>query len=304
MSTKALVRLLIVAGGLLALYALITLIPRGGGESGDLASEEWDGFFTRLNRVTVSEVRFDGPDGPMVLSKEGESWTIQGLPADSGTVARFWQAVEEASISELIARNPDNHERMGLAGESASSMSFELEDDMREMIVGNAGPSPGTSFVRQPESDNAYLLSSNLRSYVDRALPDWRDRRVVVLDTTRISRIELTRPGDSYAVVRGDSTWTFEGGSTADANAIRGLIEELGTLRANGFVEEGDALLDAPGSVFVTALTQENDTLSVLTLGGESGDRWVTARGNEAIYRLPSFRVDRVAPTRERLEGG
>lgn len=111
-------------------------------------------------------------------------------------------------------------------------------------------------------------------------------------------------PGDSYTLTRGDSAWHLADGNEADESAARGLLEELGTLRANGFPEEGDSLLDAPGTTFVTVLTQAGDTLATLTLGGEEGDRWVTAEGDDTVYRIPAFRVDRLVPSRERLEGG
>ncbi len=302
MSSRTLSRLFAAALGLLAVYFLITLIPRGGDGPSE-ETDEWSGFFSRLNRVTVDAVRFDSPDGPRVLSRAGDAWLIDGVSADSGTVARFWESVEEAAITELVARNPDNHARMGLAANSAFQMTFELDEETRSLLVGNQGPS-STAFVRRPESDNAYLLNSNLRAYIIRSLSDWRDRRVVVLDTARIARVELSFPADSYAITRGDGAWQLVGGGEVDESAARGLLEELGTLRANGFLEEGDPLLDAPGTTVVTALTEAGDSLATLTLGGEEGDRWVTAEGNDTVYRLPGFRVDRLVPSRERLEGG
>ena len=53
---------------------------------------------------------------------------------------------------------------MGLAEESAHSMTFELDGESRTLLVGDAGTSAGTSFVRRPGSDETYVLSSNFNA--------------------------------------------------------------------------------------------------------------------------------------------
>ena len=105
MSTRTLTRLLGAAGVLLGLWLAIALLGSGTGGGSEPAGE-WTGFFDRLNRVTVSEVRLDREDGQRVIAREGSSWTIDGLRADSGTVARFWDSVEDASISGLVSGTP------------------------------------------------------------------------------------------------------------------------------------------------------------------------------------------------------
>ena len=302
MSTRTLTRLLGAAGVLLGLWLAIALLGSGRGGGSEPAGE-WTGFFDRLNRVTVSEVRLDGEDGQRVIAREGSSWTIDGLRADSGTVARFWDSVEDASISGLVSRNPENHDRMGLAEESAHSMTFELDGESRILLVGDAGTSAGTSFVRRPGSDETYVLSSNFNAHMDRALADWRDRRVVIVDTAAVARIELTAEDGAHTVSRGDSAWTVANGAEADPTAVRAILEELAILRANGFAEADNEVFEAPAELSLTALGGTGDTLAVLTLGEGEGDRWVTARGDTTVYRLPSFRTARLIPSGERLQG-
>ena len=302
MSTRTLTRLLGAAGALLGLWLAMAFLGSGGGEDGGPAGE-WTDFFDRLNRVTVSEVRLDGEDGQRVIAREGNSWTVDGLRADSGTVARFWDSVEDASIGGLVSRNPENHDRMGLAEGSAHSMTFELDDESRRVLVGDAGASAGTSFVRRPGSDETYVLSSNFNAHVARALNDWRDRRVVIVDTAAVARIELTAEDGPHTVSRGDSAWTAADGAEADAGAVRAILEELAILRANGFAEADNEVFDAPPELSLTALDGAGDTLAVLTLGEGEGDRWVTARGDTTVYRLPSFRTARLIPSGERLQG-
>ncbi len=208
-----------------------------------------------------------------------------------------------APVARLVARNPDNHARMGLALDSAFSLSFEVIKESRTILIGNPGPSFTDSFVRRPDSDGAYLLTGDLRSHVTRSLSDWRDKRVVVIDTARVARIELSVPGDSYSLMRENSTWTLAGAAAAEQGAVQGVLQELATLRASGVIEEGDSLAVMPPAMSIAALAEAGDTLAVIRLGEGEADRWVRARGNDTVFRLPSFRVDRLVPSRERLEG-
>lgn len=302
MTTRTLTRLLGAAALLLGLWLLISLVPSGSAD--DEPSGEWEDFFDRLNRVTVSEVWLDGADGERVIARNGENWTIDGLPADSETVARFWESVESAFITSLVSRNPENHERMGLAEESAYRMAFELDGESRTVLVGDAGISTGTSFVRRPESTDAYVLSSNFNAHMTRSLSNWRDRRVVIVDTAAVDRIELVAEDGNHTLARSDSAWTLSGGAEADAGTVRGILEELSTLRANGFAEAGNQIFDAPAELSLTALGSAGDTLAILTLGEGDGDRWATARGDTTVFRIPSFRTARLVPSGERLAGG
>ena len=126
----------------------------------------------------------------------------------------------------------------------------------------------------------------------------------MIVDTAAVERIELAAEDGNHSLSRADSRWTLAGGAEADPSTVRGILEELSTLRANGFAEAGNEIFAAPAELSLTALGGAGDTLAVLTLGEGEGDRWVTARGDTTVFRLPSFRTVRLIPSVERLEGG
>lgn len=300
MSTRTLTRLLATAGVLVALWLLITLISRAGGSGQPPASDDWSAFLASLTPDSVTSVTIDDDGEVRVLAKQGDTWTIDGFPSDSATVARFWTNLADASAGEIVARNPDNHARMGVAEDSTLAVTFAVGGEDRTLLVGNEGTGYGTAFSRRPGEDEVRLLTGGLRTHFIRSVSDWRDKRIVVVDTARVDRIDIARGGESYSVVRADSAWMIDG-DTAQASPVRGALEELSTMRATGFFEEGDSLYALPEEITVTALSGA-DTLGTVTLSEGSGDRAARARGNPTVYRLPSFRVDRIAPTREQLE--
>jgi len=124
----------------------------------------------------------------------------------------------------------------------------------------------------------------------------------VRLDTSVVARVEIERDGDSYVLVRGDSLWTFEGGAETNHNTAQGVASELANLVAAGILVEADSLAQGERGGGTVALDADGNVLAQLTIGTGTSERWVRVTGDNVIYRLASFRIDRITPTRERME--
>jgi hypothetical protein len=205
---------------------------------------------------------------------------------------------------ELVASNPDNHARMGVAADSTWTLSWDVDGTTHTLLVGKSGPRYGTTYIRLPDQDGVYLMEAQLRTEVGKSAGDWRSKRVVAVDTTEVKRVEITRGKDRFALVRGDSAWMVAGGDTAKSAAVHDLMEEIHDLKAQDFVAPGDSLAALPQEASVVVLSPKNDTLAALTLSEGTGDRWLRERGDSVVYKISGWRVDRIAPSRDRVSGG
>jgi hypothetical protein len=304
MSERALKRLvgaLVVVGGVW----LVSLLFRGGSGSiaatGPVAS-----FFEDLDRTTVERVRIEHEGDPSITLARGaeEDWTVNDLRADAEAVSRLLDVLDEAEIGDLIAANPDNHARMGVSTDSAYAVSFSVGGDERSLLVGKSARRFGTAYVRLPDADEVYLLDADLRAQLTRDLDAWRDRTMAAVDTSAVARIVVERARDGYALVRGDSAWTFDGGGPVSESGVAGILAELARMVATGFVQEADSLAAFPEDATTTALTADGEVLVRVTLGEGEGDRWARSSASGDLYRVSSFRANRVAPARETLSPG
>jgi hypothetical protein len=295
MSGRALKTLVLALAALCLIWVLLTLMPSGDGGQGPPPSVAE--LFHGANSESVREIRIDGGDReePLLLDRVNGGWKVNGFRADSGSLARFWEALEGAEIGDLVATNPANHARLGLVPDSALTLRLELHSETRTVLVGKAGNRYGTVYVRLPDSDSAFLLEGNLRSLLTRSLSDWRNKRIATIDTARIERLELEMEGERITLVRADSIWTFSEGGEADSGTVRPILSELARLEAGGFAESEDSL-SARGAA-LTALGQTGDTLAYLEIGSGEGERWIRARGDSVTYTIPAWRVDRLLPT-------
>jgi len=146
-------------------------------------------------------------------------------------------------------------------------------------------------------------MDSGLRSYVFRGIDDWRNRRMLAIDTAQVRRITVERDGESATVVRSDSTaWTFTNGDAANARTVQAILNELGGgLVASRFVAETDSIGMMPPGGTTTAYSESGEQLAAVTVGSGSGDRWGMVAGDSVRYRLPPFRVDLIVPRVETL---
>lgn len=279
-------------------WIIATLVSSGGGEIE--VPTELGSVFEGVEPTTVSLVRFVRPEDTLELSRDGNVWRVSGFRADSGSVARFFTAVGEASVGDLVATNPANHERMGLSADSARVLEIEVGGETRRVMIGNPGPRATTAYARMPGADEVYLLEGSVRSHLMRQLDDWRNRRMTQIDTSLVTRIAVERDGDRYTVVRGDSAWAFEDGGAVEELQVRSVLDQLGgALVAAGFVADDDSLAALPQAGSTSAFSEAGDVLAEIAIGGGTGERWAMAAGDSVRYRIASFRADLVTPTLE-----
>jgi len=295
---KTLVGALVVVAGLWAVVALFSSQgDRGRGASGDIAT-----FFDDISEVSVTAVRMSGPDYSSELSGRLDNWAVNGYRADSAAVFRFWTAILTLEVGDLAASNPNNHNRMGLAADDGWSIEFDVDDVTKTILVGDTGPRSSTTYVRLPDEDEVYILEGDLRTHVRRLPNEWQSKRVVGIDTAVVERVAIQRDTDEYALIRADSFWTFDDGSEVNSSAVNGVMSELANLLAVGFLEEGDSLLAMAQGGVTTAYDQSGNVLAIVTIGTGDSDRWARSAGDEVVYRIGSYRADRISPKLESIK--
>ncbi len=298
MSEKALRQLVGALAVLVGAWVVASFL-RGGSQS-ITASGGIADFFEALDGPSVASIRIERPDGEVRLESGEDGWSVNGLRADAGGVARLLAAVTTARAGDLIAANPENHDRMGVSADSALVVTFNGGD---ELLIGHAGPRFGTSYVRLPEEDEVYLLEGDLGTQLDREESSWRDRTMFEIDTASVGRIEVDRDDGAFALVRGDSSWTIEGGGEVSETSLQGVLTELSTLTASGFLTEGDSVALLPRERAVRAFGADGVEIAGVVIGAGEVDRWARTTRDDYLYRISTFRADRVAPSRSEAAG-
>ncbi len=298
MSERTLKTILGALGILVVLWLGSILLSgrRGGGPAPDRGIAS---LFEGLDETTVSAVRIVGPDQTVALERSSGVWTVNGNPADSSTMTRFWDALLEAEVGGVVANNPSNHERLGLSADSAWTVDFTLADGgMASVLVGKTGPIFPSGYVRLPDQDAVVVVSGDFRPTVILSITQWRDKTILRVDTAAIARVVVETDEGIHVAERSDTTWSVDG-EPANANTMRSVLDELANLVALGFVEDGEALEENPRRVI--ALGAEADTLGIVVVTGGAATRHARTPGSATVFEIPIFRADRITPAIEAL---
>ncbi len=122
------------------------------------------------------------------------------------------------------------------------------------------------------------------------------------MDTAAVGSVIVERGGRSHTLLRGETQWTVDG-DPAGPEPVTDLLRELAGLEATGFAPDTVAF-EGDDRRRVVALGADADTLGSVEMAG-SGDGTFLARtpGDATLFRLSSFRVDRVAPEADSIRG-
>lgn len=308
MSDKALKTIMKVLGGLVVLWGvaqLVGMLPGGGGaaDDGGMAA-----FFEGIATDDLETIVFSGPmlEEALTLERNQTDWSVNGHPADSSFVAAFLRALAAAEVGDVLSSNPANHDRMGVSGDSATTVVLEGGPEAQTLLLGGTGPGFGTVFARLPSHDEVRLVTADLRSPARRPLDQWRSKRMLALDTAEVMSITIERDGESYELARADSGWAI-GGEAADSATVVLMLREFASLLASGFNED-DATEGEPDRVIVVRGSGADPMVTIRLWyppEGSTGNLSARTEGRVteagATYSVASWRADRIAPERSRI---
>lgn len=299
MSEQALKRIVVVLVVLVGLWGLSSLASSRRGSSPPAAGGGVAAALGGLEGAHVESVRLDGPLATLTLERSGGAWTVNGYPADSVALDRLWNALENAEVGGLVATNPANHDRMGVSSDSAWTVEVtRTGGTLSTVLVGNSGPTFPSAYARLPGQDSVVVVGGDLRSAVARGLVAWRDKTVLRTDTAALARIVIEADDGTHALERPDTLWMVNG-EEADALAVGNLVRELNRLVATGFAEDPEEAEADPRRV--TALDAAGDTLAAVEIAGTGSTLQARVPGNDVVYEVPEWRVNRIVPTLETL---
>jgi hypothetical protein len=284
------------AGALVAVLVVwlaASLIRRAGrDETGELA-------LGRFDRQVADQASLVKGADTILFRKEGSGWTVNGYRADASAIDELLAALNDSSArSELVAESASSHERLGLDSTSARRLRVtQGTTTLVELLLGSRGNSYGSIFVRGPGADAAYQLSGNLANLADRALDDWRDKRIAAIAPESVAVVEVQTGRVRYRLTKGPSGWSI-GSAAADSAAVAGLLDRFRSLSAIGFATtaQADSAHFDPADKVVRLFALGDRPLLTLSADSTASGFWVQRDGDQVIYRLDTWTMGPLAP--------
>ena len=208
---------------------------------------------------SVAELRRIGTDAT--------SWRVGDFPAFSPKLLEFWSAVSDIDGAQLVARNPANHSRMGVADGQGTVMEFFLGGAIQEQfLVGKWSQDVRLCYLRRPRKDEVYSIPCASPDVFDPDPDGWRNRIVLRVPRTAVESIAFTNPDEEDFAVAitplGFALISEDGQEPADNGLVLNILLALENLpEATGFAskeEMEDLRFDASTPSIVISTFEES----------------------------------------------
>ncbi len=162
-----------------------------------------------LDQIRTIQVQRIGKPQTMLM-KSGDKWTMtapEPLPLDEDTVNSLTTAVSSVESDRLVEDSVSDLAPYGLANPYLQVTVTKADGKVEKLLVGDDVPTGGSTYVKTKDSPKLYTIASYVKTNLDKTAQDLRDRRLIIFDQTKLTRVQVQVKGQ-----------TIEFGKNAESN--------------------------------------------------------------------------------------
>ncbi len=158
----------------------------------------------RLSDVTARDVDrlvIRAGDEEVALRKLEARWMIGEQTVFPAKLDALWELVADLGDVPTIARNPNNHGRLGVTEPGMMSVSFLNDTEVvGELLVGIVSEESGSTFVRRPGANEVAMVAGDLSAAFGPRFDEWRDPTIVDAGSVLVRSLKFTYPDEAFEV--------------------------------------------------------------------------------------------------------
>ena len=234
----------------------------------------------------ISKIAVTGADSKTIatLVRGATGWGViekGGYGVDTGKLREFLLKLADAKLVERKTANKDKYATLGVedvSGKDAKGVQVEIDGLAQplQLIVGNANPRGGGTFVRRAADAQSWLASGTFS--IEKNSADWLKKDLVDITADRIQSVTIDHPDGKRVHVakdaQGNANFKLDdipkGREPGAEYSLNGLASTLAGLR---FDDVGPAKNDAPDDKAVKARYAMFDGLVIDAIAWEKDSK-------------------------------
>jgi hypothetical protein len=243
------------------------------------------------DQITGFRLAKTGGDA-VVLSKSGDKWQItapQELPADSDAVNGLTGAVAPLTSDRLIEEHPQNLATFGL-DHPTSEVDITTKDGKTSKLLFGADTVSGSDTYAKLDNDpKVYTIASTSKSALDKSVNDLRDKRLMTLNSDKITSVTLTAKGPSVEFNKnatGDWQITKPKPMRADGGAVDDLVSKLKDAKMDLSATPTPADFAGATKLGTATFVDDKGPQSIEVRKAKSGDIYAKSTAVGGVYKV------------------
>ncbi len=199
--------------------------------------------------VTSLTVKQKGAE-PVTLTRSGASrWEITApsqFPADSSTVSSMLSTLSPLNSDTIVEEQPTNLANYGLSDPSLEVDVTGKDSKTNRLFFGDDAPTGGGVYVQLAGNPRVFTAGSYAKNSLSKSLADLRDKRLLPVESSSVSSIDLDRKGGNITFARVKNGWQIEKPQSyrTDSYQVDDMLTQLTTAKWDPSVSPRDAARD------------------------------------------------------------
>lgn len=240
--------------------------------------EEESKKITSISYSDINNIEYKNKDNltNIMLFQKSNDWMLSNpinYKADNNTVLSFSDSILNSSFTEKIESK--NLDEFGLKNPKIT-IKFKSKKENLNFKIGDKSPTQDSFYLMKNDDTNIYLLPSSIFYSLDKKMNDFRDKKIVYFEKSKIDKIEINSYGNNFTLIKNNEDWNITNPKKikADITKIEDLLYSSINTNVTDFVDETKDLkkfsLDKPKSIISFENTKDKTKFQIL-IGSDDG---------------------------------
>lgn len=195
----------------------------------------------------LTQIDIKRKDGKSLTLKKTDKWQItapETLPVDTDAVSGLVGTAASLSADKVIDKNNTDWNSYGLQSPVLEVKLSKKDGKTQTLQFGDDTATGGGVYARLDGGPQLYAVSSASKTSFEKSAQDLRDKRLVLFDSDKLTRVELTAKGQSVEFGKNQqSEWQIVKPKPyrADNFAVEELVRKIKDAKMDVTVSEEDA---------------------------------------------------------------
>ena len=245
--------------------------------------------------IAKVDIKKKSGDGVELAKNDAGKWQIVGakpLRADQNEVSSMLSTLSSLSSERLIEEKAGNLADYGLAQPALEVEVTEKDNKTQKVLIGDNTPTGNAVYVALAGDPRVFTLASYNKTSLDKSAKDLRDKRLLVFEQDKLSRVELTAKKQVIEFGRNKDQWQIVKPKPlrADDSKVQELIRKLGDAKMDLSATDDDqkkaaAAFNSGTAVAIAKLTDAFGT-EELQVRRNKDDYYAKSTAVEGVYKV------------------
>ena len=267
-------------------------------ENSAQASAETPPKILALKESDINKVDLMKSSGDVVLARDNSgNWAITApkpLRVDQSVVNTMVSALSSLSADRLIESNAGDLSQYGLTQPAVEVAISEKGNKGQKLLFGDSTPTGSAVYAKLDGDPRVFTVATYTKNNIDKSVNDLRDKRLLPVESDKISRLELITKKQDIEFGRSKDEWQIVKPKPlrADAMRVEDLVRSLQNatmdLNSSGEDSRKAATAFASATPLATAKVTDASGTQQLELRKKKDDYYAKSSAVEGVYKVSS----------------